>query len=251
MRNIDYDALASRFLVDGVCSIALMGSHARGDSGRYSDIDIVRFWQVSKPREASTYLIENHFVVVSNVSPNEVEAWFTSPEMATECIKGVTLSKILWDRDGYFEKLKKRAESFVWDSEMQARANASVSLMMVGLIEEVQKALEGRRRNDPGRLLNGKHGLTWWLLKVMRIQKGILLSGDNGAYPEVLARMGEESEWSSLCKDAFGVVGRASLQSEIEAGLKLYALTAELLADVLEPTDKAMINEVVNRIGNR
>lgn len=149
-----------------------------------------------------------------------------------------------------FRADKKRTDSFVWDSEMQARADALVSSMMVGWIEEVQKALQRLRGNDVGRLLNGKHGLTWGLLKVMRIHKGLLLSGDNGAYPELLACIGEHSEWSSLCRTAFGVEGEISLYAEIEAGLKLYVLTAELLEDVLELTDQELIDEVVNRISN-
>ncbi|MDP7146017.1 MAG: nucleotidyltransferase domain-containing protein [Pseudomonadales bacterium] len=252
MQDIDYQALASKFLIDGIASIVLMGSHARGDFGLYSDIDIVRFWQeMPEEHELVTYLIDSHFVVVSNVSTNQVEDWFLSPEMATEFIKGVMQSKVLWDRDGYFAAIKKRADCFVWDDGMQARADALVSSMVVGWIEEVQKALQGLRGNDPGRLLNGKHGLTWGLLKVMRIHKGLLLTGDNGAYPEMLACMGEDSEWSSLCRNAFGVEGETSLYAEIEAGLKLYALTAELLSGRLNTKDKELIDEAVTRINNR
>jgi|TARA_Y100000310_G_scaffold336490_1_gene421162 hypothetical protein len=252
MQDIDYQALANRFLIEGVSSIVLMGSHARGDFGPNSDIDIVRFWQeMPDEHEAVTYLIEDHFVVVGDVSLNQVEEWFTSPEMATEFIRGVTQSKALWDREGQFAAIKKRADSFVWDSDMQAKADAFVSKMMVGWIEEVQKALQGFRQNDLGRLLNGKHGLTWGLLKVMRVHQGVLLSGDNGAYPETVASMGEDSQWSSLCRKAFGVVGETSLHAEIEAGLDLYVLTAELLAERLDPADKELIDEAVKRITDR
>lgn len=252
MHDIDYQDLGKRFFVEGVSSIVLMGSHARGDFGPNSDVDIVRLWQeLPDQHDAVTYLIESHFVVVSNVSSDQVEQWFTSPQLATEFIQGVIQSRILLDPDGQFTKIKKRAESFVWNDHLQARADALVSSMMVGWIEEVQKALEGLRRDDPGRLLNGKHGLTWGMLKVMRIHKGLLLSGDNGSYPELLTLMGEESEWSLLCRNAFGVEGETSLRMEVEAGLKLYVLTAELLVDVLEPKDKPLIDEVVNRISSR
>jgi hypothetical protein len=62
---------------------------------------------------------------------------------------------------------------------MQARANQQASAMLVGWFEEVHKGLAGLQQNDIGRLLNARHGLSWGLGRVMKVQRGILMSGDN------------------------------------------------------------------------
>lgn len=246
MPGIDYQLLANPYATDDVYAVGLFGSHARGDYGSYSDIDIVRFLEVEK--EPRTNLVNGNFVVVSDVSPARVEKWFSSPEAATETMRGLTCAKPLIDPDQYLSKLIHRAQNFVWTVEMQRKANVAVSDMMVGWIEEVQKSLEGLRRGDIGRMLNGKHGLTWGMLKVMRVKNGVLLSGDNGSYSEVLEELGADSCWSNLCAEAFGVDGSYSLEEELTAGLRLYRLTAEMIAEDLVPEHRVLVEEVVARI---
>lgn len=245
---IDYEAIAQRFLEGNVLSIGLFGSHARGDFGRYSDIDVVRFGETWEGPESQTYLIDDHFVVVSNVTSKAVSNWFSCPDAATQNLAGVRSAKVLVDSDAYLAGIIDRALAFEWDDAMQEKANELASSLMVGWIEEVQKSLEGLRRNDLGRLLNGKHGLTFGMLNVMRIRLGVFLSGDNGLFPEVLEALGHNSKWSTLCKTAFGVDGNATLQQEVAAGLTLYSLTAELLHDVLTRDDALLIDEITLRI---
>ena len=246
MSGIDYQLLANTYASDDVYAIGLFGSHARGDYGSYSDVDIVRFReQKEKP---GTDLVDGNFVVVSDVSPAEVKMWFLSPEEATRTIRGLTYSKPLIDPDGYLSRLIQRAQKFTWTAEMQSKANLVASDMMIGWIEEVQKSLEGLRRNDVGRMLNGKHGLTWGMLNVMRVKNGVLLSGDNGAYLEVLEEMGADSSWSNFCREAFGVDGRYSLEEELTAGLRLYRLTSEMIAEDLVLEHRILVEEVVERI---
>lgn len=76
---------------------------------------------------------------------------------------------------------------------------------MVGWIEEVHKGLEGRRRRDPGRLLSASFDLSWGLSSIVKMQRGVLVSGDNGFFNEVAKAAGEETMWSQLRAIAFGV----------------------------------------------
>ena len=246
MPGIDYQLLANNYASDDVYAIGLFGSHARGDYGSYSDIDIVRFRELEE--KPSTNLVDGNFVVVSDASPAEVETWFSSPEVVTRTIRGLTCAKPLIDPDGYLSRLIHRAQNFTWTAEMQSKANLVAGDMMVGWIEEVQKSLEGLRRNDVGRMLNGKHGLTWGMLNVMRVKNGVLISGDNGSYLEVLEEMGADSTWSNFCREAFGVGGKYSLEEELTAGLRLYRLTLEMIAEDLVPKHRNLVEEVVERI---
>ncbi|MCB1691164.1 MAG: nucleotidyltransferase domain-containing protein [Pseudomonadales bacterium] len=242
---MDYVALAMRFVEPGTRAVALMGSHARGTYGPYSDIDIVRFVD-DEERAPFTRLIDGQFVVVSDVSPQSVERWFTEPEAVTAYLEGVRTLVPLYDRDNYLSTIVERAQVFEWTQDMQVAADRAALDMMIGTIEEVQKTLEGLRTGDIGRMLNGKHGLTWLMLAVVRVKHGLLIGGDNGVVNDVIKAMAPDSEWSRLCLDAFGVDGASTIKDELRAGLSLYLLTLEMFA--AEGEERTMLDEIAARI---
>ena len=131
---------------------------------------------------------------------------------------------------------------------MQTKANAWASQQMVGWIEEVHKGLEGLHRGDPGRLLQAQFGCSWGLTKVMCVQRGILLTGDNSLVSQVTHAVGAESDWSRLCQQAFGLGGAYSLEECVRAGLQLYVATAVLLQNTLRPEDIPLIQATIERI---
>jgi hypothetical protein len=188
-------------------------------------------------------------VVVSNVTPSQVEQWFTQAEAATKNIAGVQTARALIDRDGTFAQIQERAQAFVWTPEHQQQADRYASEQMVGLIEETHKGLEGLRRQHVGRMQNALFGVTWLLSGVMQVQRGVLISGDNGFYDEMTAAMGADSLWVRLRDVAFGVADvhnrPASLRERVMAGLGLYVVTAEVLGDAIQPEDEPLITETV------
>jgi hypothetical protein len=254
---IDYLALAHRFDSSVVNAIVLMGSHARHDASPYSDVDLVRFVGEGESglAGAGSHLIDDTLVVVSNVAPAEVETWFARPEVAVKTITGVRLARALIDRDDTFATIQARAQAFAWDENLQLQADLWASEQMVGWIEEVHKGLEGLRRGDVGRLLNGLFGCTFGLSHVIQVQRGVLISGDNGFYEEVAAAVGLDSLWVQLRGIAFGVIevqGRPpSLRERVVAGLSLYVATVELLGDALQPEHTFLINQTVKLINDR
>lgn len=251
---INFVFLAQPFDSPSVNAIVLMGSHARGDAGPYSDVDLVRFVteEAAELAGAGSHLIDGVLVMVSNVTPSQVERWFTEPEQATNTIAGLRTARPLLDRDATFAAIQARAQAFVWDAELQRKADLWASEQMVGWIEEVHKGLEGLRRRDPGRLLNASFGLSWGLSSVVKVQRGLLLSGDNGFFAEGANAVGPESLWSQLRAVAFGVAEvhshPPSLQERVVAGLHLYTLTAELVSPALQPEHIPLIVETVSLI---
>jgi len=249
----DFKALAERFTHADANALVLMGSYARDAAGPYSDIDLVRFAKnedADLPGDGS-HLIDGYLVVVSKVTPDQVEAAFEEPQIAVEVIQGLRQGRPLLDRERVFAKIQERANSFDWDAGMQAKANRWASRQMVGWIEEGHKGLEGLRRNDVGRMLHARFGCSWGLTRVMCVQRGVLLNGDNALFREVTGSMGPDTKWSRLCRSAFGV-GPAgeplSLRESVLAGLGLYALTAEMLAGVLNAEDAPLIAETAELI---
>jgi len=251
----DFDFLVRKFDGVGVKAITLMGSYARGTAGSFSDIDLVRFVGQDTVRsscEDGSYLINGFLVTVTSVDTQQIETWFSQPEVAVNVIAGIRVARPLLDRDDTFTTIQHRAQSFTWDSVMQKKANHWVSRQMVGWIEEVHKGLEGLRQNDIGRMLNARFGCSWGLSNVMGVQKGVLLSGDNGFYDEVREAVGAVSEWVRLRQTAFGLEDQngnpPSLREQVVAGLWLYVVTAEVLADVLEPDYATLIEQTVELI---
>lgn len=250
---INVDQLLRHFDGPDTHAIVLVGSHARGDAGPLSDIDLARFVAATaSPTDAGSHLIDDHLVVVSNVVPGEVERWFAEPDAAGEMIAGIRSAQSLIDRDEYFAAIQARAHAFVWDAAMQERADRWASAQMVGWIEEVHKGLEGLRRGDVGRMLNARHGCSWGLARVLLVQRGILLAGDNAFYDALTQVLGLNNEWVQLRDRAFGVADAngtvPTLADQVRAGLQLYVVTAELIADALQSHDAPLITHTVARI---
>jgi hypothetical protein len=250
-------ALAQRFDHPSVQAIALLGSHARGDAGPFSDVDLLRLLAAGAPElpDNGTHLVDGQLVNVGSATPADTASWFERPEKAVSHIAGLRVARALVDRDGALAELQARAHAFVWDAAMQGRADRWASRQLVGWAEEAHKGLEGLRRGDVGRLLNARHGCSWGLNHVMQVQRGVLVSGDNAVYDEVGAALADQPEWLRLRRLAFGLEDGAgvapTIADQVRAGLRLYALTAELLDAALQPEDRPIIALTVARIRER
>ncbi len=251
MLPIDIHSLIRQFDNHEVQALVLMGSYARGTAGPFSDIDLVRFVddQSAHLPASGSHLVEGTLVVVSTVSPTQVEPWFSQPEIAVETIVGVRQARVVLDRNRYFAAIQQRAHAFVWDESLQAKANTWASQHMVGWIEEVHKGLVGLRRGDVGRLLNARHGCSWGLSRVVQVQRGVLVSGDNEFYDEVAEDIGQDTDWVRLRRIAFGMEGDEDrpvpLRDQVVAGLRLYVRTAEMLAAIVRPEEAPLITHTV------
>lgn len=178
--------LVQRFDHPSVQTIALLGSHARGDAGPFSDVDLMRLLAADAPElpDNRTHLVDGQLVNVSSATLADAADWFERPEEVVSHIAGLRVARALLDHDGSFAALQARANTFAWDAAMQERADRWASRQLVGWAEEAHKGLEGLRRGDVGRLLNARHGCSWGLNHVIQVQRGVLVSGDNAVYDE-------------------------------------------------------------------
>lgn len=241
-------------LCDGpdVAALVLMGSHARGDAAPFSDVDLVRFVRSTEADKAQTLFVGDQLVVVNTVTPERIDPWFREPGEAVDTIRGLRQAQALLDRSGYFAAIQARAHAFVWDEQMQRKADQWASGELVGLIEEVHKGLNGLVDGGHGRLLNARFGLSWLLSRVVAVQHGVLMSGDNGIYDDLINALGAESRWIRLRRTAWGIEddkGLApTLMQQVVAGLQLYVETVQLVTSALQPSDVTKVNATVERI---
>jgi predicted nucleotidyltransferase len=247
---ISLEPLLQQYEGPHVRAFVIMGSYACGEANPFSDVDLVRFVDNAAGGAATdSHLIDGILTVVSTVTPAQVDGWFTDPKEAVNAIRGLRAARPILDRDGYFAAIQVRANAFEWTADLQAKANRWASGEMVGLIEEVHKGLAGIERGDIGRLLNARFGLSWLLSNVIKVQRGILIGGDNRFYEEIARAVGVESEWVQLRRVAFGIEdteGRGpALHEQVRAGLHLYVETAHLLRGTLNAEDAPKIHATV------
>lgn len=241
-------------LFDGpdVAALVLMGSHARGDAAPFSDVDLVRFVRSNEADKAQTLFVGDQLVVVSTVTPARIDPWFREPCEAVDTIRGLRQARSLLDRADYFAAIQARAHAFVWDEQMQRKADQWASAELVGLIEEVHKGLNGFVDGGHGRLLNARFGLSWLLSRVVAVQRGVLMHGDNGIYDDLVNALGVESRWIRLRRTAWGIEDDKGvapiLVQQVVAGLQLYVETVQLVSSALQSDDVAKVNVTVERI---
>lgn len=270
---VELPSLLEEWKTAETVAFALLGSYARGDAGPHSDVDVVRFVDDDKREdEARTFLVGDSIgrtrgnenvndryspqpwlVVRSTVTPNQVESWFSEPGQAVNIVVGLRDGRALWDPHGLFAAIQQRAEEFKWTETLQEKADHLAGKELVGWIEEAHKGLEGLQRNDTGRLLNARFGLSWGLAWVMRLHRGVFATSDNTFFNDVIKEVGPETRWAKLLHQAFGIPTGAendsySLREEVTSGLLLYCETFSLLKESLPLDDVLLIEATVQRI---
>ncbi|MEQ8675355.1 MAG: nucleotidyltransferase domain-containing protein [Aggregatilineales bacterium] len=247
-----YASLARQFYDTETVAIALMGSHARGEAQAYSDVDLVCITRNSTAPEAQTLYSGDQLVVVSSVTIEQTEAWFSEPKQIVQVMQNLRQAKPLIDPSAFFAELQNRAHQFHWTAEHQRRADDYVAGQMVGLIEEVHKGLNGLEHHHADRLINASHGLAWGLTYILLVHKAVLTSGDNGLIAGAQAAAGVTSEWSGLHRHVFGISSTAEstvdLIQQTRASLQLYKLTFQLVWDACNPTQKQLIKMCISNI---
>jgi len=244
-----YEAIAQQFYDTSMHGIALMGSRARGEAQPYIDIDLVCLTKKDTAPETDTYYVVDNLVIVSSVTLEQTEQWFTEPKQIVEIISNLRQADILIDEQFIYANLQQRARQFQWTDDHRAKANTYVSNQLVGLIEEVHKGLNCLTDYDAGRCINATHGLAWGLTFMVLVYHGILADGDNGLILGAQQAVGYDSEWSRLQRLTYGIVAPTESQPKridmLHASLSLYKLTYEICKSACTSQHQKPINRTI------
>lgn len=240
-------------IVPGTVAIAAAGSFGRGNPGPESDVDITRFLNAVPESEPDRYRIEyqgGRMVAVFDDTLENVRDGLAVPERAVWTVPYLLSTRALYDPAGELAQLQDAARSFQW-APLQPAANRYSGHRLMKFAEESLKLALALRAGDEPRIATETTWLVLGLPLLIAVQRGIFLDNESRAPLQVQESAGRESLWSKRYRVAAGIGGASSLKDRGRAALDLYALTADLLGDILLPEHRTVIDETLDRAGTR
>ena len=181
-----------------VIGVGIVGSYARGEATKYSDVDVDIY--VSKMPENEYDHLTAHYwdgklVSLSHTLLNEERAALTDPKRAIWAVPGLRGMKILLDKDGSLKTLQESAYAFEW-SPLQTAADEYAGEEVVFCAEEVHKILNGLAREHESTVLYAVWGLVKHMLEAVAVQRGLMIISENRYFDLIQDSVGCDSEWT-------------------------------------------------------
>ena len=240
-----------------VIGVGIVGSYARGQESKYSDVDFNIF--VSKVPEnpydgySLRYWDEN-LVSLSYVLLADERSALTNPRRAIWAVPGLRGMKIVLDKGGSMADLQHAAQECDWSS-LQSAADEFAAEEIMGNAEEVHKILNGLAREHESTVLYASWGLVKNMLEAVAVQRGIMIVTENRYFDLIQDSLGRDSEWTRAFRTAWGLdPGGSGYQQRGAAALVLYRLSAEMFDKLIPDKHRDVINrtaELIKEAGYR
>jgi len=214
-----------------VIGVGIVGSYARGQESKYSDVDFDIFVSKIPENEYDRYTLrywdEKLVSLKYTLLDDELDA-LTNPRQAIWAVPGLSGMKIVFDKNGSLNELQKMAQKFDW-SLLQPAADEFAGEMVMGNAEEVHKILSGLERKHESTVLYATWGLVKGMLETVAVQRGIMVVSENKYFDLIQESVGMDTKWVSAFRTAWGLNSTSSqYQSRGAAALTLYRLTAAM-----------------------
>ncbi len=209
----------------GAEAAVLVGSHARGDAGPDSDVDVLAVG----PRTFS-FRLERRGGLLVSISSRLPEAYrreMADPGSVGTAVPGWREAVVLHDPEGKAGALIEEAKAWTWES-LERRCDGWVAEEITSLAEEVHKLAAALRAGHRTTAAVQRSILAVRLAPIMAVHHRILYGSENRLWDLVADAMGEE--WRQAQSAAFGL--RFGLRGEpfeetCRAALRLYSLAAD------------------------
>jgi predicted nucleotidyltransferase len=230
-----------------ILGIVLGGSHARGDAGPYSDVDVALFVKDNaQPPPKQFFYRDGYLVSIAAKSIAGIREEMSRPNRAIFVVPGLRGARILLDKDGSVGNLLRDIDAFVWEP-LQSAADRYASHTMMALAEQVHKVLSETFRGNELALAYATAKLLTGLTEAVAVQRGVRVKSDNTYYGQVEAVAGPE--WAKHHRIVTGVdteVGGATpAKTRALAAVRLYRETVELLRSSMEPAHLTVAERAV------
>jgi hypothetical protein len=227
-----------------VIGVGIVGSYARGQESKYSDIDLDIYVSRAPEDPYERYTLrywDSKLVSLKYTFLDEERSALTNPRRAIWAVPGLRGMKILLDKDGSVAALQKAAQEFDW-ALLQPAADEYAAEQIMGNAEEVHKILNGLARGHESTALYAIWGLVKNMLEAVVVQKGIMIISENRYFDLIQDSVGRDSEWTHAFRTAWGLdpAGSQYLQRGA-AALALYNLSAEMFDELIPDKHREVV----------
>jgi predicted nucleotidyltransferase len=230
-----------------ILGIILGGSHARGDAGPYSDVDVALLVKEDvQPPPKRFFYRDGYLVSIASKSIAGIREEMSRPNRAIFVVPGLRGARVLLDKDGSVGNLLRDIDAFVWEL-LQSAADRYASYTIMALAEQIHKILAETPRGNELALAYATAKLLSGLTEAVAAQRGVLVKSDNTYYRQVEAVAGPE--WAKHHRIVTGVDaevgGSTHAKARALAAVRLYRETVELLRPVMERAHLAVAERAV------
>jgi len=234
-----------------VVGVGIVGSYARGQEAKYSDVDFDIYVSKLPENEYDRYTLrhwDNKLVSLKYVLLDDELAAFTNPRRAIWAVPGLSGMKIVLDKDGTLAELQKLAQKFDW-SLLQPAADEFAAAEVLGCAEEVHKILNGLARGHESTVLYATWGLVKCMLEAVAVQRGLMVVSENRYFELIQDSVGRDTKWVSVFRTAWGLDSTSSqYQSRGAAALTSYRLTAAMFDGLLSEKHREVVKYTLRLI---
>ena len=234
-----------------VIGVGIVGSYARGQESKYSDVDFNIFVSKMPENEYDRYSLrywDGKLVSLKYALLDDELAALTNPRGAIWAVPGLSGMKIILDKDGSLNELQKMAQKFDF-SLLQPEADEFAAEEIMGCAEEVHKVLGGLARSHESTVLYATWGLVKNLLEAVAVQRGILIVSENRYFDLIQESVGRDTKWTSAFRTAWGLDSTSSqYQSRGAAALTLYRLTAAMFDGLIPDQHREVVTNTMRLI---
>lgn len=232
--------IVGELVADGAEAVVLAGSHARGEATQLSDVDLYVIGDGPRYRLRA---VDDLLLSISWRSEAEEREALRRPSSVGGAVPGWRGARILHDPAGIAAALQADARAFDWSS-VATGCDAWVAEQVTGYAEEVLKLVAARRSGDGLVAAVQRSILALRLPMVMAVHHRLLYDSENRLWRLVAEAAGEP--WASAQAEALRG-GEPHVADE--AALRLYALAAEAVRDLLSRDQRAVVELALRAAG--
>jgi len=251
LSDLFIESILERIDSPDVIGVGIVGSYARGQESKYSDVDLDIYVSKLPENEYERYTLrylDGKLVSLKYTLLDEERSALTNPRRAIWAVPGLRGMKILLDKDGSMSALQKAAQDLDW-FPLQSAADEFAAEEVMGCAEEAHKILNGLARGHESTVLYATWGLVKNLLEAVAVQKGLMIISENRYFDLIQDSVGRDSKWTRAFRTAWGLNANASqYQSRGTAALTLYRLTAAMFDDLIPEKHREVVNKTLQLI---
>jgi hypothetical protein len=231
-------------LADGpaVRGIALLGSAARGDASRWSDLDVEStVARLTDKWPTRPSLLDDRLVMAGSITHAEQLAQLEQPDKAIWAVPSYAAMRILVDRDGALARLQALSAAFDY-APLAPAATAYLREKAGSSCEYVFKIRDGVDRADRAKILHAAAALTGKCERIVSVAYLVPIPTENVYY-----RILEQSagpDWSAHHRAAFGLAG-GDERAQGEAAVRLFRETVRLIDQRLDVGVRTVIERAL------